>query len=574
MKRNSNVSSSKKNSKIINKSSGTSSKRSSALVAPSVNSPTNKSKKSINLKQPINPPSEKPKSKNTSNTNINNRKKSSLKDSTSTFKSNKNKNNNTQRNSKDNNNNKSNNTQRNSKDNNINNKNNGKLVQLNDIINVEKIDRKESITTKNEKESRSSKIIINKESIRSNQIINESKNVNIQENENKNENLDEKINVNIEKISQFEDIKSNISNNKNLNNINNENINNISKNNENNSKNIINCSKISKKERNENDEIQISNKEEQSIKEGINNNDENNKQINNLEKNNSTISGSKNRMFTLPENVSDKNKYKMKSIINLLNKQYETIRDPKKDANFMKKLKGLNKKDKSVKLLLELGSKMFNYRTNNDIRDKIFNEKINVLYYKLFKNENYEDKNQNFPNRSTFSYSSESRMKLRNYKNIRDYINEKYTNYNQFKKNFKDNNRLYHSLDNNYIVKKANNFDSLSIKNDNSDYNTILNSIDYKQSNIRNSERNSEKNSLLKSFDSHNSDFTKKKLNDYNYKNNYTNYKNSNFSTIKGRSNRMKRILNDLREGLSPINNQRNRLIRLRTMFSRNLLNK
>ena len=163
-------------------------------------------------------------------------------------------------------------------------------------------------------------------------------------------------------------------------------------------------------------------------------------------------------------------------------------------------------------------------------------------------------------------------MKLRNYKNIRDYVNEKYSNYDIFKKN--DNNTLYHSWDKNYIVKAKNNFDSLSMKNDNNDYKIILNSIDNKMSKIKNNERNSEKNSLLKSFDSYNTDFTKKKLNEYNYRNNSIYSKNNDFSNIKDRTNKVQRILSDLREGISPINNQRNRITRLKTMFSSNLLHK
>ena len=422
----------------------------------------------------------------------------------------------------------------------IENKNN-ELPQLNDFLIDEKKNLKESQIIDNEKDNKSlynnnitNQTNGNKSNI--NDICNDKKTINSYHNLN-NENSD---------------IESKALSNKDNDNIN------ASKNKKNSK--IIDLQNKSK-----------SKEEGQQIKEGsknetiIHNNDIHSKTVNESEE-----TKKYNKIIEMSDNISDKNKKLMKSLLTLLDQKYENIKDSKDENNFIKTLNDLEKKEKNktLELVDKKRKRIFQFKLNNDIKNSNLNNRINNKLFGIQSNIN-EEKYQNINN--NYINLVHSDIKKQGYftnKYFNDYVDGKCPNLkileqykiNNNKNENKKNNILYHSLDKIYTIKKKNDFNLLSERSHKYDcynYKIIMNSIDDRLKSIKNNKKN------LKKYNSDLSlEVNELKLIKYSII-----YNESNDKRL-SRHVRIKNIFNQIKEGINSIKNKGNQRKELKRFLS------
>ena len=248
------------------------------------------------------------------------------------------------------------------------------------------------------------------------------------------------------------------------------------------------------------------------------------------------------KILELYNNISDKNKDIIKLLLFLLNNKNDYIKSPHINDIFLKLLKELEQNEKNY--IIEKNDNMIskNVATNEEKFQNL--KKI----YMILKQSNGK---------------SHAYYKIKYFK---DYVEGKCPNLEIIEKQYKginknenknvNNNILFLSLDKLYDIKKKNSFNILNETNNEYNcynYKIILNNIENRLNNFKNSKVNNKVKNLKKSNSYfHNNILEEKKDNDKNYSKNV----------------RIKNIIKQIKDGIKSIENQKNQTSNLKRVFS------
>ena len=401
-------------------------------------------------------------------------------------------------------------------------------TQIGDIITYKKLDLRESITSsQNENDIKSSK-------------SNNTKSGRISESKENEKEKSHKSSKSREKSKSIKSIKSNNTINKMKENTNDE----------------------EEEHKNMNDNIDNNNIEENNSNLQHSHNSNINK---NKSKENNSVdrilseTKSRNKIIEKSYNISDKNKYLIKELLNLLDqKDFGKAKDLENDNKFLKTLKELNETErKKIFELYKKGKRIFQFNFNQKINNNNLNKgNINRSYERQNKNrpKTIEELYQNIKYYYMPFMNSNEKMKFNENKYISECIEEIYlplkisdNNDNKGKKNM---NTLFNSYDKIYKIKGKNKSGYLNERNNNYNsynYNMILNSIDDRLQSLKIKKMDSPKLALYKY--NFNTDLKKKK--EYNIFS--INYNPKNDNKIYNRDIKMNNTFEEIKNGINSI---------------------